>query len=148
MDVRDDARQPANHREDADADRRPVRRPRRLCRGAGCFKVAVEDHVYCRRCQRKANARDRSRGTARERGYATSWWKRLRAQQLEREPYCRECSKLPGRRGAWVRARQVDHIKPRPRGAPYDPDGHDHWTNRQSLCAGCHTRKTSGERDG
>lgn len=65
------------------------------------------------------------------------WTKRLRPEQLLREPFCRECAKS----GLRVRATVVDHIKPF-RG---DWDLFVDPRNHQSLCKRCHDRKTALE---
>ena len=67
--------------------------------------------------------------------YDTQRWKRVRANQLAREPLCRMC-KLEGR--SIPRAAQhVDHIQTiRSGGAPYDRN------NLQSLCHQHHSEKT------
>ena len=63
-----------------------------------------------------------------------AWTKRLRPDQLAKEPWCAEC----GRIGLRVRATDVDHIVDH-KGDPelfFDPG------NLQSLCHSCHSRKT------
>ena len=63
-------------------------------------------------------------------------WGELRAAQLEREPYCRECAKA----GKQTPATEVDHIAPLKDGGSFDePDNH------QSLCGRCHWQKTEDE---
>lgn len=59
-------------------------------------------------------------------------WRRLRRRILERDSFrCRKCRRWGG---------EVDHIVPLARGgARYDPE------NLQTLCSGCHIRKTRGE---
>ena len=70
-----------------------------------------------------------SRPHSRARGY-TRMWQRLRAMQLARFPWCADCGGP---------ADQVDHIVPLSRG------GTNRFSNLQSLCASCHSRKTYTE---
>lgn len=65
------------------------------------------------------------------------WTKRLRPDQLLREPFCRECS----RHNARTRATVVDHVTPfrGDWGLFIDP------ANHESLCETCHNRKTAKE---
>lgn len=68
--------------------------------------------------------------------YNRAQWKKVRRQQLIREPLCRECMKD----NKITQATVVDHITPRSKGgADYDDD------NLQSLCKRCHDRKTARE---
>ena len=109
-------------------------RPMRPCRHPGCGKLVREG--YCpahkpAKAERKASARWHDL-------YNLPLWKEeLRPGQLLREPFCRSCA----RKGIRTRATVVDHIKPH-RGD---------WTlfcdpgNLQSLCKGCHDRKTARE---
>lgn len=62
--------------------------------------------------------------------YSTSTWKRLRACQLQREPFCRMCEQL----GRMTAATVVDHVQPHrgDRSLFFDAG------NLSSLCATCH----------
>jgi 5-methylcytosine-specific restriction endonuclease McrA len=62
--------------------------------------------------------------------YYTPRWRRLRKLKLTEDPLCAHClTPTP--------ATQVDHKKPIEQGGdPWE------WDNLQSLCAGCHSRKT------
>lgn len=70
------------------------------------------------------------------RWYQTPEWKRIRIEQLQREPWCRDCAA----RGLMVKATDVDHIEP-------------HRGDRElffkgpfaSRCHSCHSKKTQGE---
>jgi 5-methylcytosine-specific restriction protein A len=63
-------------------------------------------------------------------------WRRVRLEQLAREPFCRECRA----RGSYVPAQHVDHIVSiESGGAWFDAD------NLQSLCAPCHSVKTRAD---
>ena len=69
--------------------------------------------------------------------YRSTAWRKLRAEQLRRQPLC-ECCLAQGRH---TPAHIVDHIRPVNRGgAPLDLE------NLQSLCAACHNRKSGAER--
>jgi 5-methylcytosine-specific restriction protein A len=68
--------------------------------------------------------------------YSRKPWLTLRAQVLQAEPLCRECSK----RGRVEAAAMVDHIEPvTAGGAFYD------WENLQPLCNSCHAKKSACE---
>jgi 5-methylcytosine-specific restriction protein A len=64
-------------------------------------------------------------------------WRRTRAAQLAREPWCRLCRD----RGQRTRATTVDHVTPLSRGgAKHDP------CNLRSLCGDCHEAVTAAAR--
>lgn len=68
--------------------------------------------------------------------YKSSWWLRLRAAQLAKEPHCRMCAV----NGIITPANTVDHIVEISQGGKFDdPD------NLQSLCQACHNVKTAKE---
>lgn len=71
------------------------------------------------------------RPSAARRGYGRAWQK-LRRLQLAREPLCRICRGA----GLSVAARHVDHV------VPLRAGGANKLSNLQSVCAGCHSRKT------
>lgn len=110
-----------------------MNKPMRRCLHPGCQLLTVES--YCP-----------SHKPKRERKDSAAWhylytkprygWKRRRADQLAREPFCRECS----RKGYRVRATDVDHVIPH-RG---DVELFRHG-ELQSLCHSCHSRKTMAE---
>jgi 5-methylcytosine-specific restriction protein A len=60
----------------------------------------------------------------------SSRWKKLRAEQLKREPLCRFCKSV----GRYTQATQVDHIQP----CFDDPILQQDPNNLRSLCAPCH----------
>lgn len=73
--------------------------------------------------------------------YDRQQWKRVRANQLEREPTCRMCRQ----EGAPIPrpAHHVDHITPLEKGgAPFDRN------NLQSLCHSHHSEKTALDKMG
>ncbi len=116
-------------------------RPPKPCAHAGCRSLTVGP-----RCERHtaldattAYRYDRKRrGTARERGYDTSW-DRVRAAFLLGKPLCVGC-KAEGR---VVVAQDLDHIIPF--AGINDPLRLD-VSNLQGLCRVCHNRKTAMQR--
>lgn len=105
---------------------------RRACRVHGCPDPAVRDGYCERHAQQREQQRQADRGTAAERGYGYRWGK-LRLMVLREQPWCAVCG---------APATDVDHITPKRLG------GTDRRENLQSLCHGCHTRKTLRERQG
>ena len=111
-----------------------MRKPLRPCKAPGCSVLTAEG--YCPAHKPK----DQAEPKPWHRLYHRPEWPRLRAEQLAREPFCRECSAA----GYRVRATEVDHIQPH-RGDLrlfLDPG------NLQSLCHRCHSRKTMRENAG
>lgn len=114
-------------------------KPLRPCKHPGCPTLTREG--WCPRHKPKHQRRD----SATYHGWylLPIWTKRLRPEQLVREPFCRECARKypsgdPRRR---TRATVVDHVRPF-RGdwmLFVDP------ANHQSLCKSCHDRKTAAE---
>ena len=102
-------------------------RPAKPCCRRGCPRLThgrfCEPHE-----QDEQRAYNLTRGTARERGYDGAW-RRVRAQVLAEEPYCRCGCGLP--------STQVDHITPLRRG------GSNERANLQALAKSCHSRKTA-----
>ena len=109
-------------------------KPLRPCRHPGC--MVLVSNGYCDAHRPTPRQDIRSEASKRWRWmYKTDLWlKKLRPEQLAKEPFCRECGKHGGR----VYATDVDHIK----------DHKGDWSlfsdpsNLQSLCHGCHSRKT------
>ena len=112
-----------------------MRAGRRACpRGHGIFRGS---------CPVCAQQRDRSRGTARQRGYDPAWDAYSR-RWLAQYPWCGQragggfsaehsrCASL----GERVRATVTDHIV-----ALADGGAHMDPRNSQSLCTSCNTRK-------
>lgn len=109
-------------------------KPLRPCRHPGCAALTREG--YCPRHKPKPAARRAS--AAYHSWYSLPvWTDDLRPAQLLAEPWCRDCA----RRGIRTRATVVDHVQPH-RG---DWDKFIDRGNLQSLCKGCHDRKTAGE---
>lgn len=110
-------------------------KPLRPCKYPGCSVLVPGG--YCQAHRPKDRSQRSEESQAWRWMYGTETWRQLRAGQLLREPWCRECAA----RGIRQRATDVDHIAAH-RGdwaAFTDP------TNLQSLCHSCHSRKTSEE---
>ena len=117
-----------------------------LCAVPGCFRPVSEPGGYCEghHVQAQAVARKKSLDTAARweryhqtadfgRWYRSARWRRLRAAQLARAPFC-PCG---------AHALTVDHIIPHM--------GREEFffneDNLQSLCWKCHARKSRADRD-
>lgn len=71
-----------------------------------------------------------------QRLYSTARWKRRRAAQLRKQPWCEECQ----RSDVWTPATDADHI------VPHRGDERLFFTGAlQSLCHTCHSKKTATE---
>ena len=91
----------------------------------------------CRRPWQPEHAPQMGRRHANTEFYRSTAWRKLRAEQLRRQPLCERCLA----QGRHIPARVVDHIRPvNQGGAPLDLE------NLQSLCAACHNRKSGAER--
>lgn len=86
---------------------------------------------------RRQAARAKDTKTPEERRfYSSAAWQKIRADQLRREPLCRDCSQEGITREATV----ADHIIPRRQGGSDDP------SNLQSQCWPHHQSKRQRER--
>lgn len=108
--------------------------PPRLC---GCGKIVPAlTRCSCQRASDKARKarHDRSRPSARERGYTVEWEK-ARADYLKLNPRCRRCGEP---------ANLVDHIE------PHRGNQTLFWSraNWQPLCVICHSRHKQREERG
>ena len=110
-----------------------MNKPMRMCKAPGCMKLTAEG--WCPDHKPKH-----------QRGESAAWhhlytnprfgWKHRREAHLAREPFCREC----GKRGLRVKATDVDHV------IPHRGDVEKFCKGElQSLCKGCHSRKTMRE---
>ena len=109
-------------------------KPQRPCRHPGCKTLTREGYCPSHKPKRTSDRSEESKGW--HWMYSTPEWRDdLRPAQLLREPFCEECSK----QGKRVRATDVDH----------KVDHKGSWavftdrSNLQSLCHGCHSRKTA-----
>lgn len=105
-------------------------KPAQPCRRVRCPRRTLRPTGLCLDHEREeTRAFDAKRGGGQERGYGVAWQK-LRREHLLIQPLCASCG---------ARATDVDHIKRKVEG------GTDRPANLQSLCHGCHSRKTSYE---
>lgn len=111
-------------------------KPLKPCRYPGCRKLTHSG--FCEQHQpRRTQDRSQKAQTWRWMYQTPEWKDDLRPTQLLEHPWCAECS----RQGHRVRATDVDHIV----------DHKGSWalftdrSNLQSLCHGCHSRKTATE---
>lgn len=110
-----------------------AQKPLRPCRHAGCGVLTRDGWCEKHRPKHRRTLSEHWHGW-----YSLPiWTKRLRPQQLMKEPFCRECAKA-GRR---TQAEVVDHVKPH-RG---DWNLFVDETNLQSLCKYHHDQKTAME---
>lgn len=111
-------------------------KPLRPCRRPGCCVLVVGG--YCPEHQPKKIEYRSDPAKQWHKLYKLDiWTKKLRPEQLAKEPWCRECSAI----GLRVKAEEVDHIVPH-RG---DMALFTNPSNLQSLCHSCHSRKTMRE---
>lgn len=115
-------------------------RPQKPCNAQGC-NTLTRNPRYCEKhlpmLTARAPEKPRESSTARGYGYK---WQQARAGWLQKSPLCVRCEA----RGRVVVATDVDHIK------PHRGDMALFWdrSNWQSLCASCHSVKTSSEDGG
>ena len=95
---------------------------KRNCPINGCPNLVTQG-----RCPQHTTRRPDTRPPSSQRGYSTHWHQ-TRGRYLTQHPLCVACGQ---------RATDVDHIISRAKG------GSDEWSNLQSLCHSCHSRKTA-----
>lgn len=109
-------------------------KPLRPCRRPGCCTLVPDGYCDLHRPPPRPDSRSDESKRWRWMYKTDLWIKKLRPEQLAREPFCRACANHGGR----VRATDVDHIQ----------DHKGSWAlfsdpeNLQSLCHSCHSRKT------
>ena len=111
-------------------------RAKRPCRHPGCPALTADG--WCDKHRPEPRRADRKVSAAWHSWYSKPIWvKRLRPDQLAREPFCRVCAA----QGVRTRADVVDHVQ------PFRGD----WAlfvspaNHQSLCKFHHDQKTARE---
>lgn len=115
------------------------RKAKRPCSHRGCpalVDTGAGSRGYCpthaAQHQQQRNQRiDANRGTAAQRGYDARW-RRIRGMQLSSSPLCVHCQA----NGHTTPANEVDHITPLANGGTHA------FSNLQSLCKSCHSKKT------
>lgn len=105
-------------------------RPSTPCKHPGCAELVPYGIKYC---DKHKSLHPEDIRSACSRGYGSAWNKRY----LETHPLCVECMK----EGRYVKATDVDHIKPH-RGNEIIFWDQNNW---QSLCHSCHSIKTRNE---
>ena len=101
------------------------------CACPGCSALVA--HGYC---DQHKSAVQYPRDKERQALYGTRLWKRIRARQLAKEPWCKECL----RANIYTPATDVDHIE------RHMGDKEKFFRGPfQSLCHACHSRKTNEE---
>lgn len=105
---------------------------RKYCSVPGCNNYAV-DKGYCEEHKPKINRVKLKYET----WYDKALWKKIRFNQLKKEPFCKYCLQ----KGLMVKATEVDHINPH----KGDWNMFVDTTNLQSLCKQCHSAKTRAE---
>lgn len=113
----------------------------RPCRKPGCPGFSRDGYCDKHQGEKKSyfaslRAMDKTRPSARARGYDTRWAKYSKAR-LARFPLCAACE----RQGKVVLATCTDHMK------PHRGDLGTFWdeSNHQSLCSACNARKAARE---
>ena len=107
---------------------------KRPCAYGGCPNLV--DHGYCEDHRGLAAAVQPDLHREWQRLYNSQRWRKIRARQLRREPWCAECL----RNGVHTPATDVDHI------TPHRGDVAAFYRGPfQSLCHQCHARKTARE---
>lgn len=112
------------------------RKPKRPCSYPGCPRLV--DGRYCEEHEKLTTAQYNRYGRDEfsRSFYKTPEWLYARREQLKRKPFCEECLKA----GKIQKATMVDHIIPIKQGGDkFAP------ANLQSLCWGCHSRKSVEE---
>jgi len=112
-------------------------KPPHPCNYPGCPNLTRERFCDSHRKQDYSNYNKHHRNKAAIDFYNTSAWRNLSKIKLSRDPFCEMCRA----RGLYVNASCVDHIREiSDGGALLDIE------NLQSLCQGCHSRKSLIER--
>lgn len=114
------------------------KKPPTPCYYYGC--AALTEQKYCEKHVHKVvkpepkKYKD-NRPSRSARGYDEHWMK-LRRMVLAQEPLCRSCMT----QGRHTAANEVDHMDGNVR--------NNAWSNMQSLCKSCHSKKTVRDRRG
>jgi 5-methylcytosine-specific restriction protein A len=117
-----------------------VKRAKMPCKKNGCGALVEIGVGWCERhLSGRVTEYERTRPTARQRGYSVAWEK-ARLGYLRKHPLCVACLS----RGLVVPGAHVDHI------VDHKGDRGVFWDsgNWQTLCASCHSQKTRRENGG
>ena len=113
---------------------------KKKCQWPGCkASIVAPGPNYCapHRVKGKAFAAPETRANAGQRGYGADWAARRAAHLAEpAHQFCAACGVFVGRRG------HVDHLH----SVASAPGRRLEAANLQTLCHGCHNRKTGAER--
>ncbi len=107
----------------------------RQCKQIGCHELTRDIKGYCEEHIYVANERDKYRGSARQRGY-DSTWEKLRKIVLRENPLCHDC--LEKERQEITPSTEVHHIK---KVREY-PELRLVKSNLMGLCPSCHKSRT------
>ena len=112
------------------------RKPKRPCSYPGCPRLV--EGKYCEEHKKLTDKQYNQYGRDEftKYFYKTPEWLFARKKQLEQHPFCEECLK----EGKRKKATMVDHIIPIKQGGDKFAS-----SNLQSLCWGCHSRKSVEE---
>ena len=121
--------------------------PQRLnkpCSYPGCPELIEAGDTYCEKHRAKANRQrnkryDQKRDPKLKKFYSSSRWRKLRNLKLKRDPICEMCEEKNRTR----MATEVDHIIP----IKVDWEKRLRLDNLQSLCHGCHMKKTQEDKN-
>ncbi len=106
--------------------------PKKPCTKPGCPALVDRTQRMCPKHQLASSREYNAQRPETERFYHTGAWQRLRREVLQSSPTCAFCGAV---------ANTVDHIIPI--ASRYDLRAEP--GNLQSLCHGCHNRKTARE---
>lgn len=108
-------------------------KPKKPCSYPGCPKLTNDRYCELHQKKRTEEYNKYERDNFTKIFYNSKKWRIIRKMQLEAHPFCEECL-MNGKR---TKAIVVDHIIPIKKGG----DMYD-YTNLQSLCASCHSKKS------
>lgn len=108
-------------------------KPKKPCSYPDCPKLTNDRYCELHQKKRTEEYNKYERDNFTKIFYNSKKWRIIRKRQLEAHPFCEECLK----NGKRTKAIVVDHIIPIKKGG----DMYD-YTNLQSLCASCHSKKS------
>jgi 5-methylcytosine-specific restriction protein A len=118
--------------------------PLKPCRHPGCPNLSEERYCEKHPTERTAATKEADkdyniyrRDKESQSFYDSDAWRKLRKQQLSRQPLCAMCLQ----EGRFNKAQVADHVIPIRQGG-----GRLDINNLQSLCWSCHSKKSKSER--